>query len=96
MNLITILKILRTYFRPNILVILFLGLSAGLPIVVILGTIKAVLVDQGVNIKIIGGFALVSLPYSIKFLWAPLVDSMSIPILSKKYERTKSNTSRNI
>ncbi|MDA0902058.1 MAG: AmpG family muropeptide MFS transporter [Proteobacteria bacterium] len=84
------LNALHSYVKPQILVIFFLGFSAGLPLVLILSTLKALLFDKGIDIRIIGAFAAISLPYSIKFLWAPLVDSLAIPVLSKALGKRRS------
>lgn len=84
------LKALKSYIKADILVILFLGLSSGLPLALILSTLKAYLVDGGVDLKTIGLFSVVSLPYSLKFLWAPIVDSLSIPYLTKKLGKRRS------
>lgn len=75
--------VLASYFRKPILIMLFLGFAAGLPLALIFSTIKAFLVDRQIDLSTIGFFSLVALPYSIKFLWAPLIDSIKIPILAK-------------
>ena len=69
--------------KKNFLVIFFLGISSGIPITLILSTLKALLVDKGFDIKVIGFLSLVSLPYSLKIFVAPIVDSMPIPYLTK-------------
>lgn len=67
----------------NLIIIFFLGIASGLPIVLILSTLKALLVDGGFNLKTIGFFSLVSIPYTFKFCFAPIMDSFSVPILTK-------------
>ena len=84
------LRALKSYVKPDILVILFLGLSSGLPLALILSTLKAYLVDGGVDLKTIGLFSVASLPYSLKFLWAPIVDSLEIPYLTQKLGKRRS------
>jgi len=84
------MEVLKSYFRKPILVLLFLGFSAGLPLALILSTLKAFLVDRNVDLAVIGFFALISLPYSIKFLWAPLIDSIKIPYLTNLLGRRRS------
>ena len=84
MQKLSVLNLLKSYFKPEILVILFFGLSCGLPLALIISTLKALLFDKGFDIKIIGFLSLVSLPYSIKFFWAPFVDSLPIPYLTKR------------
>lgn len=83
-------KGLKSYFSTDILIILFLGLSSGLPLALIISTIKVFLVDLEFDIKTIGLFSLISLPYSLKFLWAPFLDSISIPLLTKKLGKRRS------
>lgn len=70
--------------------IFFLGVSSGIPISLILSTLKALLVDKGFDIKIIGFLSLVSLPYSLKILVAPILDSMGLPYLTKKLGNRRS------
>lgn len=63
-------------------VILYLGFASGLPLLLTLSTLSAWLAEVGVDIKTIGLFALVGLPYSLKFLWAPFKDAVRIPMLA--------------
>lgn len=58
----------------NLLIVFLFGFSSGLPLLAIGGTMQAWLKSEGVDIKTIGLFALTQMPYSIKFLWAPLLD----------------------
>ena len=76
--------------KKNFLVIFFLGISAGIPITLILSTLKALLVDKGFDLQIIGFLSLVSLPYSLKIFVAPVVDSISVPYLTKKLGNRRS------
>ncbi|MBN8939436.1 MAG: MFS transporter [Rhizobiales bacterium] len=70
------------YFRRDVLVVLFLGFSAGLPLALSGSTLLVWMAESSVNLTTIGLFALVGTPYTIKFLWAPVVDALDIPILS--------------
>jgi PAT family beta-lactamase induction signal transducer AmpG len=70
--------------------IFFLGIASGLPLALILSTLKALLVDKGFDLKTIGFISLVSLPYSLKIFFAPAIDSFSIPFLTKKFGQRKS------
>jgi PAT family beta-lactamase induction signal transducer AmpG len=74
----------------NLAVIFFLGISSGLPIARILSTLKALLLEKGFDLKTIGFFSLVSLPYTFKFLFAPIIDSCRIPFFTKIVGQRKS------
>ena len=77
------------YLQPRVLIVLFLGFSAGLPLALSGATLLYWTAEAGVNLKIIGLFALVGTPYTIKFLWAPLVDALDVPILGKLLGRRR-------
>lgn len=74
----------------NFIIIFFLGIASGLPLALIYSTLKVALLEQGFDIKTIGFFALVLLPYSLKFCYAPLLDSLKVPIISNKIGQRKS------
>jgi PAT family beta-lactamase induction signal transducer AmpG len=74
-----------TVFRSRkILVLLLLGFSSGLPLALTGGTLQAWLTVKGVDLTTIGLFALVGQPYTYKFLWAPLMDRYTIPLLGRR------------
>jgi PAT family beta-lactamase induction signal transducer AmpG len=77
------------YFEPRVLAILFLGFSSGLPLALIGSTLQAWLTEEGVSLTSIGLFAAVGLPYTLKFLWAPLVDAVSVPVLGRRLGRRR-------
>ena len=83
-------KITLRFPLKNLAIIFFLGMVSGLPIVLILSTLKALLTDQGFDLKTIGFFSLVSLPYTLKFLFAPAIDSFAVPILTKIFGQRRS------
>ena len=60
-----------------------LGFSSGLPYILIFSTLGVWLADIGIDLSIIGFFAWIVLTYSLKFLWAPLVDNFSVPFLNR-------------
>ena len=68
----------------RVVVVLFLGFSSGLPLALSGGTLQAWLTVEGVDIKTIGLFTLVGLPYTLKFLWAPLLDRFVIPFFGRR------------
>lgn len=77
------LEAAAVYFKPRVLIVLFLGFSAGLPLALSGSTLLFWAAEVGVNLKTIGLFALVGTPYTIKFLWAPIVDALDVPILAR-------------
>jgi PAT family beta-lactamase induction signal transducer AmpG len=77
------------YLRRDVLVVLFLGFSAGLPLALSGSTLLVWMAESSVNLTTIGLFALVGTPYTIKFLWAPIVDALDIPILCRLLGRRR-------
>jgi PAT family beta-lactamase induction signal transducer AmpG len=73
---------LAVYFKPRVLVVLLLGFSGGLPFSLTGMALLAWMTESGVDIRTIGLFAAIGIPYLIKFLWAPLTDALDVPILS--------------
>lgn len=71
-------KFLRDYFSKKMLIIFFMGFSSGLPFLLTGGTLKIWLARENVDISTIGYFSWVGLAYSLKFLWAPLVDRYNL------------------
>ena len=69
-------------FTPNALVMLFLGFSAGVPILLIFGSLSAWLTEAGLEKSAITYFSWAALGYSFKFIWAPLVDKLPVPLLT--------------
>jgi PAT family beta-lactamase induction signal transducer AmpG len=80
---------LAVYFKRRVLVILLLGFSGGVPIILVGATLQAWMKVSGIDIRTIGLFAAVAIPYNIKFLWAPLVDSLDVPLLSRLLGRRR-------
>lgn len=74
-------KYFSIFSNKRILITLLLGFSGGLPLLLIGGTLQVWLAREKVDIATIGYFALVGLPYAMKFLWAPLMDSKPLPFL---------------
>src|SRR6478609_5346521 len=74
---------LTVYLKPRVLIVLFLGFSAGLPLALSGATLLVWMREAGVDLGTIGLFALVGTPYVAKFLWAPLVDALDVPVLSR-------------
>jgi len=80
---------LGVYLRRRVLVVLFLGFSAGLPLALSGSTLLRWMAEAGVDLGTIGMFALVGTPYTIKFLWAPIVDGLDLPWLSRLLGRRR-------
>ncbi len=73
---------LAVYGERPVVVVFLLGFSSGLPLVLVGSTLQAWMTQSGVDVRTIGLFAAVGIPYSIKFLWAPFADALDIPVLS--------------
>src|SRR3954469_18563009 len=80
---------LAVYLRPRVLIVMFLGFSSGLPLALSGSTLQVWAAESGVNLRTIGLFAIVGTPYTIKFLWAPLVDALDVPMLSRLLGRRR-------
>jgi PAT family beta-lactamase induction signal transducer AmpG len=80
---------LAVYLKPRVLIVLFLGFSAGLPLALSGSTLLFWAAEVGVNLKTIGLFALVGTPYTLKFLWAPIVDALDVPFLARLLGRRR-------
>jgi len=78
------------YKNPKVLAMLFLGFSAGLPLLLVFGTLSAWLRVEGVDKTTIGFVSWVALAYGFKFLWSPLVDRLPLPFLTKTLGQRRS------
>lgn len=81
---------IRMYTQPQLLTILLLGVVSGLPFLLTLSTLSFWLAESGVSKTTIGLFMLVSLPYSLKFIWAPFTDHFSLPYLTARFGKRRS------
>lgn len=77
------------YRDPRVLTILFLGFSSGLPLALTGTTLSLWLREEGVDLTSIGLFASIATPYALKFLWAPLIDKMSVPLFTSLLGRRR-------
>ncbi|WP_370625374.1 MFS transporter [Polynucleobacter sp. CS-Odin-A6] len=84
------LKDFRVYLEWPCLRMLFLGFSAGLPLLLILGTLSFWLREAGIDRSTIGYLTWIGLIYAFKWVWAPLIDRLPIPLLSKLFGRRRS------
>lgn len=71
------------YRDRRVLAIAVLGFASGLPLALTGQTLQAWLTESGASLKDIGLFALVGVPYTLKFIWAPLVDRLPLPLLTR-------------
>jgi PAT family beta-lactamase induction signal transducer AmpG len=85
----SLLDVLAVYLRPRVLIVLLMGFSAGLPLALSGSTLLIWMREAGVDLGTIGLFALVGTPYTVKFLWAPVVDALNVPILSRLLGRRR-------
>ncbi|WP_104205038.1 AmpG family muropeptide MFS transporter [Billgrantia saliphila] len=76
---------LAVYLRAPVITMLFLGFSAGLPFLLVFSTLSAWLRSAGVEVAAIGFFAWIGMLYSIKFFWAPVVDRLALPVLTRTF-----------
>lgn len=80
----------RVYAHPRVVGMAFLGFSAGLPLLLVGGTFTAWLRDLGVELAAIGFLSWVGMAHSIKVLWAPVVDRLPVPGLTRWFGRRRS------
>jgi len=78
------------YAQPRVLGMIFLGFSAGLPFLLVFSTLSAWLRDEGVARSVIGFFSWVGLTYSIKVFWAPVIDRLPFPVLTRLLGKRRS------
>jgi len=75
---------LKSLANRRVVAVFFLGFASGLPLALAGGTLQAWMAVEGVDLKTIGFFSLVGLPYAFKFFWAPLLDRYALPFLGRR------------
>jgi PAT family beta-lactamase induction signal transducer AmpG len=85
----SLLAAVSIYLRPHVLIIWLLGFSAGLPLALSGATLSVWMADHGVDLETIGLLSLAGLPYAVKFLWAPIVDALDVPLLGAHLGRRR-------
>lgn len=80
---------LKIYAHPRVAGMLFLGFSAGLPLLLVLGTLSFWLREAGVDRTTIGYFTWIGLAYGFKWAWSPLVDRLPLPFLTHHFGRRR-------
>jgi PAT family beta-lactamase induction signal transducer AmpG len=81
---------LSLYFQPRLLIIFVMGFASGLPLALSSATLFFWLAEAGVALTAIGLFALAGTPYNFKFMWAPFIDRVPLPGLSRLLGRRRS------
>jgi len=76
--------LLKVIFSSRMLVALLMGFSCGLPLLLTISVLQAWMKEEGVDLTVIGMMALVGLPYTLKFLWAPILDRFTLPFLGRR------------
>jgi PAT family beta-lactamase induction signal transducer AmpG len=79
----------RYYLQEKLVVLFFLGFSAGLPFALVYSTLTAWLFEAGLEKSTISTFAWVGFAYAFKFLWSPLVDRLTLPVLTAVFGRRR-------
>ena len=80
----------RPYLRKNPAVAFMLGISSGFPLTLLVATLTFWLAKVGLDTATIGLAVMVGIPYTIKFLWAPLLDKLHLPFLHAKFGQRRS------
>ena len=80
---------LSAIFHPRVRIMLFLGFSAGIPLLLIFSSLSLWLREAGVERSAVTFFGWTALGYSFKFIWAPLVDQLPIPLLTQRLGRRR-------
>jgi len=83
------LDLVSIYWERRLIIVFFMGFASGLPLALTTTVLQWWLSDAGVSLAAIGLFALVGTPYSLKFFWAPFIDSVPLPILSRMLGRRR-------
>ena len=81
---------IAVYTRPRVVGMVFLGFAAGLPFLLVFTTLSAWLTRAGVDRTTIGFFSWIGITYSIKFFWAPVVDRLPLPLLTRVFGKRRS------
>lgn len=80
----------RPYLRKNPAVAFLLGISSGFPLTLLVATLTFWLARVGLDTTTIGLAVMVGIPYTIKFLWAPLLDKVHLPVLHARFGQRRS------
>ena len=78
------------YFSKKIFVVFIMGIVSGIPLYMILSTLFIWLTRENIDIATVGLFSLTQIPWTLKFIWAPIIDTYKIPILNDLLGQRKS------
>jgi MFS transporter, PAT family, beta-lactamase induction signal transducer AmpG len=78
------MALVKVVFSSRMVVTFLMGFSCGLPLLLTLSVLQAWMKEEGVDLSVIGLMSLVGIPYTVKFLWAPLLDRMILPFLGRR------------
>ena len=76
--------LLKVIISRRMVVALLMGFACGLPLLLTLSVLQAWMKEEGVDLTVIGLMALVGMPYTLKFLWAPVLDRFTLPFLGRR------------
>ncbi|MEE9550289.1 MAG: AmpG family muropeptide MFS transporter [Candidatus Binatia bacterium] len=76
---------LKVVFSGRMIVALLMGFASGLPLLLTISVLQAWMKEEGVDLSVIGMMALVGLPYTLKFLWAPLLDRFTLSVFGRPF-----------
>lgn len=82
-------RALAVYGKPRLIAVALIGFSQGLPLALTGSTVAFWMREEGVSLEAIGLFALVALPYTFKFAWAPFIDRLRLPFLTRRLGRRR-------
>ncbi|GAX37934.1 AmpG family muropeptide MFS transporter [Nodularia sp. NIES-3585] len=77
-------SLLQVFGSRKMAALTLIGFSSGLPLFLTSRTLQAWMTVEGVDLTAIGLFSLVGIPYSLKFIWSPLIDRFAVPILGRR------------
>jgi PAT family beta-lactamase induction signal transducer AmpG len=77
-------SLLKVICSSRMLVALLMGFSCGLPLLLTISVLQAWMKEESIDLTVIGMMALVGLPYTLKFLWAPFLDRFTLPFLGRR------------
>ena len=86
----SLIQTITVYWEKRLIIVFFMGFASGLPFLLAGATLSIWLTEVGVSLTAIGLFALVGTPYNLKYIWAPFIDRLQIPVLSHLLGRRRS------